>query len=228
MSYTLGAVTFDDACTSVSEKLAEIGGRDARVIVLSGVIRGPSSVEDIEAELDAVAGAAPEDASVASLSLRSGRRLLVRRTAFSREVNAASLVGAFTLTLASDDPLEEAETEAEEEWTIAYSGATRQVNSVGTAAAPVRISFVASGNVVMPSFGDGARTARYEGTVGNGGTLVFDGIARRVWLDGEDATPYVSGVFPRLDPGVTTLRFTDAVHSSHGGVATLTYRDRWY
>jgi hypothetical protein len=225
---TLGEVIFNEAYTTVREKFAEIGGRDARIIVISGVIFGESALQDIETLLDAVAAAASEDGCVAALSLRTGRRLMVRRTAFSREAGRDSLVGAFVLELAADDPLEESSALTSVNWTITESGATRLVTSSGTAETPTTITFVASGGVVNPSFSDGSRTARYEGTVADGQTLILDGVQERALLAGEDVTPYVSGVFPQVAPGDTTLTYEDDASSSHSGTATVAFRDRWY
>ena len=228
MAITLGNVTFDEAHTTVCEELKEIGGRDARAIVVSGVIAGEHSVADIEASLDAVLAAAPDDACETALVLRSGRRLLVRRTGFSREVARDALVGSFELRLAADDPFETADTVTQEYWSVTSSGDTKLVTPGGNVFSRVKVTLVASGSVVNPSFGDGARTVAYAGSVANGETLVFDGTTCAVTLEGDDVTPYASGVFPQLSPDGTTLTYEDDVSSSHTATVTVAYRDRWY
>lgn len=228
MAITLGSVTLDEAHTTVREKHEEIGGRDAREIVIGGVIVGEHAVADIEAELDGILAAAPEETCEAELSLRSGRRLLVRRTAYSREVARDSLVGSFELTLEADDPFEESSGVTSANWTITASGNTKVVTSAGTVAARAKVTLVATGSVVNPSFSDGTRTIAYAGTVADGETFVFDGAAGTVTLEGTDVTPYASGVFPFVSPDGTTLTYEDDASSSHTASVTVAFRDRWY
>ncbi len=228
MAIALGDVTFDEAHTTVREKHAEIGGCDARVIEITGVIVGEHAVSDIEARLDAILAAAPEEACEAELSLRAGRRLLVRRQEFSREVARDSLVGSFVLKLAAEDPFEESSTVTSEDWTVTESGDTKELASEGTVAAASKITLVAVGSIVNPSFSDGTRTICYCGTVADGETLVFDGGDGVVTLEGDDVMPYVSGVFPKLSPEGTTLTYEDDASSSHTASVTVAFRDRWY
>ena len=82
MAITLGPVTFDDAHTTAKEKLEEVGGRNERRVTVSGAIVGQNTVAAIEAQLDAILDAASVEDFSAELSLRSGRRLFVRRNEF--------------------------------------------------------------------------------------------------------------------------------------------------
>ena len=94
MAVTLGSVTFEVANTTVKEKQEEVGGRNERSVTVSGVIVGESTVAAIEGKLDAIIDAASVEDYTAVLSLRDSRQLMVRRNAFTREVNGESLVGA--------------------------------------------------------------------------------------------------------------------------------------
>jgi hypothetical protein len=138
MAITLGAVTLDEAHTTVQEKHEEVGGRDARRIVLTGLIAGESSVAAIEARLDAILDAASCDDPLAALSLRAGRRLWVQRTQFQREVARGPLAGSFTLELEAPDPFEESVAEHAVAWTISTQGATRTRPPVALPAAALR------------------------------------------------------------------------------------------
>src|SRR5690606_1988193 len=111
MPITLGNVTFDEANTTVREKLEEVGGRNERRITISGLVLGDSTPASIEARLDAILDAASLEDYTGELSLRPGRRLLVRRDAFKRELRPEELVGAFTLELSAREPFEEASVE---------------------------------------------------------------------------------------------------------------------
>jgi len=227
MAIMLGAVTFVETHTTVQEKHAETGGRDARKITITGMIRGETSVEAIEARLDAIAEAASESGFTA-LSLRPGRRLWVRRTAFAREVARGSLAGSFTLQLEAPDPFEESAAVHETEWAIAASGDTIELAASGNAASRTVIAITAAGRLVNPSMSDGSATLTYEGIVEAGCTLVLDGAQSRALLDGEDVTPYTSGTFPRIAPEGTTLAYYDDASSAHACSAVVSFRDRWW
>ncbi len=228
MSITLGSVTFDEANTTVREKLEEVGGRNERRVTISGIVLGDSAPAAIETRLDAILDAASLEDYTGVLSLRANRRLLVRREAFKRELRPEELVGAFTLELSAREPFEESIAETTVSWAIAASGATLSVTPSGTMDARPIISLTATGTLVNPAVGDGARTMGFSGTVPNGQVLVFDAPAGRVTLAGADVTPYTTGQFPRLLPEGTTLTYTDAAASSHTASATVRFRSRWW
>lgn len=228
MAVTLGSVTFDEAHTRVRERLEEVGGRDERRIDVSGAIVGESDMEAIEARLDAILDAVSEEDYGAELSLRPGRRLWVRRQAFTREIASDSLVGSFALTLAAKVPLEESIALTTVNWEVTQSGATKSVAAAGNLFSEPTITLVATGSVVNPAFSDGTRTLSYSGVVGDGSSLVLDAPAGKVTLDGEEVTPYCSGEFPRVSSEGTTLTYTDDVASSHTASVTVAYRDRWW
>ncbi|HNR29709.1 MAG TPA: hypothetical protein PKI11_02370 [Candidatus Hydrogenedentes bacterium] len=228
MAILLGEYVFDDARTAAAEKYEEIGGRDARKVRIAGAITGKSTLADLEAALDDVLAAASTDAANTPLVLRDGRRLLVRRTGFTREVGRKPLVGSFVIDLEAPLPFEEAVEETEVLWGIIASGASQPLVMAGNAPAPVRIDLVAVGAVIAPRFSDGVRAISYSGVVSDGETLLFDGPAGRVLLEGEDVTPYTEGVFPRVSPGGTLITYTDAPGSTHTADVAVSYRDRWW
>lgn len=226
MTITLGSLAFDSR-TAVREKYEEIGGRDARVVVLSGLIVGEATVEAVEVRLDAILAAASEE-DYTALSVRPGRRLWVRRAQFSRGISREKRVGSFELKLESRDPFEESIAAASESWAVVASGDTRLFTPAGNAPSLPVVTLVASGSLVNPGIGDGARGIVYNGLVSDGQTLVFDSAQEKAALDGLDVTPYCSGSFPRLYPGGTTLAYTDDPGSSHTAAATVVFRDRWW
>jgi len=228
MAVTLGSVTFDEAGTTVREKLEEVGGRNERRITLSGLVLNEATPAAIEARLDAILDAASLEDYSGILNLRAGRRLLVRRDAFKRELRPDELVGAFTLELAARDPFEESAAETLITWTIAASGATQVVTPLGTTDAHPLITLVAGGTLIDPALSDGVRTMTFTGTVATGQSLIFDSAAGRVTLAGDEVTPYTTGEFPRLAPEGTTLTYTDAIGSSHTANATIVFRSRWW
>jgi hypothetical protein len=228
MAIILGTYTFDESRTSVVEKHEEVGGKDSRLIILKGIIEGASSQEVLEAELDAILAAASEDQEELHLALRPGRHLMVRRVAFSREIATTHLVASFELTLEAQNPWELADAEAQTLWAVTASGDTQDITTTGNTHAFPEIRLAAAGSILYPTFSDGLHSLTYEGLVADGETLVFDGPNARATLDGIDVTPYISGTFPRVMPGGSTLTYTDDAASSHTAAATIFTRDRWW
>jgi hypothetical protein len=228
VAITLAGIAFDEVHTTAQEKLEEVGGRDQRVVEVAGLVVGEPSEPDVEARLDAILAAASAEDYGAALSLRPGRRLWVRREAFTREVSGEPLAAAFTLTLRACTPFEESTSETTDGWSITASGATKALDTTGTMYSLPALRLVAAGGVVNPSFSDGQRTLGYSGVVADGSELVLDGPAGIVTLDGEDVTPYSEGAFPRIEPGGTTFTYTDDTASSHTAAVTIALRDRWW
>jgi hypothetical protein len=228
MAITLGNFVFDDSRTVAVEKYAEVGGREARVIELRGVIEGLESSGQVESALDAILKAASDQGDAVPLVLRPGRRLYVRRNAFTREVIQGGGAGRFLLVLEAQDPYESAEMVTAVSWVFSGSGQTTQVSTGGNVFALPIITAVAEGVMVRPAFSDGVRQIRYEGSVGIGQVLIFDGAAGKVTLGGEDVTPYTTGYFPQVAPGGTVLTYTDSSPAASNITATVAYRDRWW
>lgn len=228
MQPILNGYAFDPVQSHVRDRIEEIAGTERRRVEISGLITGKASLEDIEAELDAVFHAASEGDWSAELSLRPGRRLWVRREACVRRVSPETLTGAFDLTLEARHPDEESLSLQTFDWTITESGATCAFATAGTAPARPLIALTALGMLIQPSFSDGARLIIYDGVVPEGSTLSFDGLLGRVSLDGEDVTPYVTGEFPRVPPEGAVFSYEDDASSSHSATAVVSYRDRWW
>lgn len=227
MPISLGSHAFPDGTVAAKERYEEVGGRHERRVVLEGIVTG-NTIAAIETELDAIVQLASTTKAETALSLRPGRRLLVRRIRFVREVLAERLAGSFELELTAPNPLEEAETEQEVEWPISASGAAIPLATQGNAPVPLVIGIEAVGAIVNPSFSDGIRQLTYSGEVPDGAVLLIDGEERKVTLDEADVTPYTSGLFPVLTPPGGTLTYTDHASSSHAADALVFYRDRWW
>lgn len=228
MPVTLGSVSFDPSATTVRERHEEVGGRRERVIEIAGVIAGLSSEGAIHDTLDVILNEASSEEYSVALSVRAGRRMFVRRAEFVRNVSADALTGAFELSLSALDPFEESTALHSVAWPIAASGAELELATNGNAIAHLVIALTAVGTIVNPSFTNGARAVAFNGTLSTSDVLRFDGGAGMATLNGEDVLPYVSGVFPQLDPGGATLTYTDDTASSHAANVTVEYRDRWW
>jgi hypothetical protein len=226
MGIRLGAHEFGDHVTAVLEELRETGGRDARVITLEGVIADLDSIAGIEAALDAIAAAASE--GEAPLSIRSGRELLVTRTALRREIHRAALTGAFALVLEARDPVERAEEESVVTADFYFSGASTDLEAGGNTIVPLIAYLTPDEEVERPSLSDGTRTLVYDGVLSGGETLTLDGESGRVLLSGEDVTPYTEGELPRLAPGENTLTYAQGTGTGIVMSAELRFRARWW
>lgn len=229
MAITLGTVTFDETYTQVKEKLEEVGGRNERSIVLSGLIVGEETVSDIHDRLDEILEASSQEAYSAELSVRGNRHFYVRRNGFSREVRPESLTGSFELELLAKQPYEESNFSMGTEWDVTSSGETKFLVPGGSVYAKTQLYVRATVNdIVNPTFSDGVRTIQYQGSLQIGQILFFDGFTDSVTLDGGDVMGYTTGLFPRLEPTGTTLTYTDDVTSSHTSMLDVYYIARWW
>ncbi len=228
MGIVLGSYTFDEARTTVTEQYCEVGGSDARVVTLKGILEGAATAGDLEDALDEILDAASQDGEGTALLLREDRQLFVRRTGFSREIQREALVGRFELELEAADPYERSTAETSSGWIITDSGATKALGTQGNVDTLPVVTLLADGTVTDPAVGDGVRSILYAGDVCDGETLVFDGPSGCVTLEGEDVTPYTEGLFPVVSPGGTTLTYTDGEDSSHSVSATVAFRDQWW
>lgn len=227
MTIRMGALTLDERHTVVREEYEQEGGRNTRLVTITGMVRGKPNVAAVEAALDGLMDAVSADVPV-YISLRPGRRVRVRREGFSREVHGGQRTGAYTINLRAEEGWEESETVTTVGWTIDASGATIALENGGTLPTFPLVSLDALGSIEGLALSDGTRTLSYEGEVEAGATLIVDGVAGQVWLDDLDITPYTRGDFPQLAPGETVLTYTDALGSSHLLDGEVTYRDRWW
>ena len=228
MAIVLSSVTFDALHTSAREKHEEVGGRDGRRIEISGVIASEQTIAGVEAKLDAILEAASAEDYGAALSLRPGRRLWVRRIQFSRDVSPSTRVGSFVLVVEAKSPFEESVEARITEWPITTQEAEMALTTEGNACALPILTVLASGALANPSFSDGTRSILFSGAVQDGEALVLDCGEGRATLEGLDVTAYTSGLFPRIAPGGTTLRWADSPDSSHHADVTISIRDRWW
>ena len=217
----------DPRSTGVREQLEEIGGRRERRVTLSGVIEAYSDRAAVEAQLDAILAAASQEDFNCALSLRPGRRLWVRRDQFVREVAAWPVTGSYSLRLLARDPFEESIEEASTADGFSALPHGIAVDIGGNAPAPLRITLVAGSELAEPSFSDGERTIAYDGLVLEGHTMLIDGMEGRVWLEDEDITPYMQGLFPRPKPGAAAVT-VDALGDAPAGTMTVAWRNRWW
>lgn len=227
MAIELNGYPFDEYRTEVEESHEEIGGRDTRTFQIRGMLDGFATLNALRTELDNLLAAASTEAAV-PFSLRSGRRFQVRRTAFTRSVARDALAVSFSLKLEAREMFEEASVETAVEWTVTAPDQEQALTTTGNAPAPLRITLVAGAGLTVPGFHDGERGISYSGTVASGQTLVFDGAARKVMLDGTDVTPYTEGDFPRVDPAGTTLTCTTNPSGGHNAAVTAAHHARWW
>lgn len=232
MNIRLGNLTFDGGHTAVRESYEEVGGRDARKIELNGLILGERVIEAIESRLDDIMRSASEKEYATEFIVRAGRRALVRRLKFTREIARDSMVGRFSLTLEAREPFDEAVAATSLAWSITECGASTALNTCGNLAAPVSIALTADGALIEPCISDGVNSIAYSGSMAQGDVLIFDAASGKVLLNGVDVTPYTTaapaGTWPQAIPGSNALSYTDGAGSSHLAQAVVSYRDRWW
>ena len=227
MAITVGDHVFEERTTVLREAYETVGGKETRLITITGLIRGATDRAALETALDTVIMAASSDDPV-YVSLRTGRRLLARREGFSREINGARLTGQFSLTLRAEGDFEESEAVHETAWSVDAIDDTIALSNGGNVATRPVITLDALATVVAPQLSDGTRTLLYEGIVESGMTWIVDGEAAQVWLDGVDITPYTFGDFPEVAPGGGVLTYSNDAESSPLWDGEVALRDRWW
>ena len=227
MAISIGSYVLDDRTTTVRETYEAVGGKETRLIQITGLLRGVADQGMLVAALDGLLEAASAVSPV-YVSLRQGRRLLARREEFSREVHGRHLTGQFALALRADGPGEESDVEHVLPWSIAASGSTVSVTNGGTASTLPVIALEMLGDNYGVQLSDGVRALTYDGLIKAGAMLVVDGPSGQVLLDGVDVTPYTTGDFLQLVPGETVLTYSDDPASSHLIDGTVAFRDRWW
>lgn len=227
MTITAGGYAFDEERTTVRETYEVLGGKETRLIAITGLIRGAGNRVELDGALDDLLRAVSEAGPV-YVSVRSGRRILARREEFTREVHSRHLTGKFTVTFRAETAWEESIAEESRAWNISQSGEDRDLAVAGNRETLPVIALTATDDIVGAAFSDGTRALAYEGVIEAGSSVLIDGPAGKVWLDGEEITPYMEGDFPRLQPGAATLTFTDGPSSSHLMTGTVSWRARWW
>ena len=226
MGIVLGGYVLDGDRTAVEERYEEIGGQDARLVVLTGILAGADSLMGLENSLDALGAAASEEKT--PLILREGRCLWVRRTGFRREIMRDALTAKFILKLTAADPCEESLALQTVNWNVTASGQVKSFSSGGNREALPQIALTAIGDIIAPGFTDGTRTISFSETVPDGKTLTLNTATGKAFLEDEEVTPYTNGVFPWITSPSGVLQFLDDDASSHTASVVVTYRDRWW
>ncbi len=225
----IGDLTLSDESTAVHERRDTDSGLPARTIRVSGSVGDAATWAELESRLDNIARAAlGGETGTVELGLRPDRHIIAHLQRLDREVHRTGREAVFTALFTSDQAMEVADSDTQLPWTVQAWGSALPLENEGTAPAAVRIQFTASGTIMVPAFDDGVRRLTYGGAMGPGQVLVIDGTARRVTLNGTDVTAQVSGDYPQLAPGGSTLRFYDDFDSSHQGAAIVAWRASWW
>lgn len=228
MPIRLATLTFDNRFVQAREIHQETGGKDARIIELRGMVHVSESRAAFLAAVDAVLHAASSQGNAVPLSLRPGRRLLVRRLQFERETAEDAATASFRLKLEAEDPFEYSEEEHGAPWHITASGAAIFLEPAGNVDALPAIELIAQDTLRAPAITDNTHALTYPGEVHTGQRFFVDCAEKRVWVDALEVTPHCLGEFPRLVPGNAVLTYFDDPASSHLAEGAVRWRDRWW
>lgn len=226
MAITLGSYTFDEARTEAVQWIEEVGGREQRRVTLSGIVEGDSLADSVAARMLDVAAACSPDSYETPLYLRPERRLMVRRIAYKQTITGNPPLGSFEITLEAADRFEESVYVSQVTAYGAIDGVTRDLENQGAAPAPLTIQITPRDPILNPRVSDGVRTIAYEGTLPAGSVLVLDGESAAAHRDGEEAMPFVTGLFPLVAPAMTTVTFY--ADDASAADVQYTFRQRWW
>lgn len=222
----LSDYTFRDETTRSVSDLRYVEYRLRREVEIVGILEGFPGLAEFRAEVAALDAAVEAFAVDGAEFLRlPGRYLPGRVLRYRKTVDEAARVASFRLVLLSDDRFERSTTLHTVTLEFSASGQSVDVDNAGTAASLPALTLTAGADLVTPSISDGTRTLMYGGTLTAGESLVLDCDAHTAECAGENALPLLSGDWPQLAPGATTLTYTDAGGAS--GSLRIDYRDFW-
>ncbi|MBE7560546.1 phage tail family protein [bacterium] len=225
---TLGDYAFAHDTTRVLSDLRFVEDRLRRQVEIVGLLSGFSTRAAFESELAALDAAVEAFSNgSAALSLTAGRALSGSVLRYRKTLDELQRSVAFRLILLSEDRFERSVALHEEPLTITASGDYLVLENAGTADSLPTLTLTADGSLVDPSLSDGTRALTYHGTLSAGDVLVVDCDAHTATVNGENALSGVSGDWPRLSPGETTLTYSDDAAGSHDATLVVAYRDFW-
>jgi len=226
---TLGSFTFPEKRTFVQVRTRNVLSRVRKEINLYTLLIRYSELEQLEADLEALEGQLEKfDRREATLSLHEGRYYTGWRRDFQRFVESRHRAASVHLLILTDDRFERSIEEHQENVTLTASGQSVVVSQSGNGLAFAKFLLSATGSLVQPQISDGPRSLVFQETLEAGDTLEIDSDRRTAVRNGtESVLSLMSGDFPLLSPGETTLTYTDCAGSSHSGTLQITYRDLW-
>lgn len=225
----VGSFTFPPRNTAVDIQTRFVDGRTRKVIRVDTILLGSGTLNEFLNEVADLEGEIEKfDRGEATLSITDGRYVTGRRMSLQRTLDESTRFAAFEIRFLTGDRFERSVALHEESRLITASGDSIQVTQAGNAASRPLVLITATGDLVRPALSDGERTMTYEDTQQAGSVLSIDADLQTAVLDGSDnVLNRMSGSFPILTPGVTTLTYTDNPTSSHSGALTVKYRDTW-
>jgi hypothetical protein len=225
----IGDYAFPEHSTAVDVQSRFIDGTLKKIIRIDAIVLGSGNAADFLANVEDLEGEVEKfDRGEANLSITPGRYHQGIRLGLQRTLDRESKFAAFEILLLTDDRFERSSELHEEDKTIAASGDTLALSQAGNVYAFPEIALTATGDLVYPVLSDGTRSLAYNGTIPAGSVLVIDADAKTAILNGDtNALPKITGSFPLLSPGDTTLTYTDNEESSHQGSLVVQFRDTW-
>ncbi len=225
---TLGDYTFRSDSTRVLSDLRYVEDRLRRQVEIVGLLSEFATHDDFAAELSELDTAVEAFCNgSATLTLTEGRQLSGSVLRYRKTVDELERSVTFRLIVLSEDRFERSIELHEENLAIDASGDAIVLANAGTADSLPELTLSAIGALINPSVSDGLRTLIYQGTLSPGDALALDSDAHTATLNGGNALAAVSGDWPRLAPGETTLTYTDQAGSSHSATLLVQYRDYW-
>jgi Siphovirus-type tail component, C-terminal domain len=226
---SIGDYTFDESATRIVSDLRMVEKRLRREISIVGMLEGFVSASALYSEMEALEKEIEKFAvGEVTLSLVSGRFLNGKILRHRKTVDEAQRVASFRLILLSEDRFERSIEFHQETLIITASGNDIEVENAGSADSLPTLTLTATGELVDPAISDGTNTLSWSGTLSAGDTLVLDCDAHRAIKNGsENVLASMSGQWPTLPPGETTLTYSDDISSSHSASLVVGYYDFW-
>ncbi len=229
MRVQVGEYTFPAERTFVNTATREVLSRVRKDVEIISLLTHPHCGEALQAEVETLEREFEKlDRREAHLSLHEGRYYSGWRRDLQIKVRKENRVASVRAHVLTDDRFERSIEEHVQQVNILQDEVSFDVEQAGNGLAFPSFLITAVGTVVNPQISDGTRTILYEGSFGAGQTLYLDSESRTAVKNGsENVLAAVSGEFPRLSPGVTTLTYRDGPVSAHDAQLEVWYRDLW-
>lgn len=225
----IGLYTFPEAALAVRVTREEILSRVRKTVRLDALLGPFASMEDLLAERATLEGElARLDSGDAHLHLVPGRYHAASRREHQWAIDAHALTFAAHLLLITEDPFERSTDTHEIEADLASIGGAVTISHAGNIPSRPALVLTAAATVQRPVITDGARTLVWDGLLAPGDVLALDADRLTAWRNGtENVLLAISGDFPRIAPGGSTLSCAAQGAGPPHAALRVTWRDWW-
>ena len=226
---TVGSFQFSEDKAFSEVRVVEALSRVRKEITIHALLDGFQdenalfqAVEKLEKELEKM------DQGEESISLKTGRYYTGKRRDYVRLVHEKLGLATVKLVVLTEDRYERSSIVHSTVFSSLNNGWEWDIHPNGNWKSWPVLNLEAGSEMTNPRVDDGSRVFSYNGNLNTGDYLIIDSENHTVKKnDTENVLNDVSGEFPLLEPGGTSLVCSFDGGGSPTGTMTVTYRDIW-